>query len=149
MATSTFVTCGLLLQTRAQYSAAENTRDCVQIRSVLADAPRVVPARRRMREPLRVILPATSSRCCLKFNIRSRRTSRYLRNGALVIDKHVQFPFSLSVIELVGGRSCIAYTIICRLQFRRYSTRTVMYLLRPSSISFQDGRRSRMIRSSA
>ena len=39
IATSTFFTCGLLLQTGAQYSAAGNTRACVEIRSVLAEAP--------------------------------------------------------------------------------------------------------------
>ena len=44
IATSTFFTCGLLLQTGAQYSAAGNTRACVEIRSVLAEAPQVVPA---------------------------------------------------------------------------------------------------------
>ena len=77
MATSTFLTCGLLLQAGAQYSAAENTRACVAIRSVLAEALQVLPARRRMSETLNVTLPATSSRCCLKFSIRSRRTPRY------------------------------------------------------------------------
>ena len=64
IATSTFLTCGLLLQTGAQYSAAGNTRACVEIRSVLSKAPHVVPARRRMSETLYVTLPATSSRCC-------------------------------------------------------------------------------------
>ena len=58
MATSTFLTCRLLLQTGAQYSAAENTRACVEIRSVLAEAPRVVPTRRRMSETLDVTFPA-------------------------------------------------------------------------------------------
>ena len=33
-----------------------------------------------------------------------------LKYQAFVIDKHVQFPFSFSVIEMVGGRNCIAYT---------------------------------------
>ena len=42
IATSTFFTCGLLLQTGAHYSAAGNTRACVEIRSVLAEAPQVV-----------------------------------------------------------------------------------------------------------
>ena len=69
--------CGLLLQTWAQYSAAGNTRACVEIRSVLTEAPQVVPARRRMSETLDVTFPATSSRFCLKFSIRSRRTPRY------------------------------------------------------------------------
>ena len=77
IARSTFFTCGLLLQTGAQYSAAGNTRACVEIRSVLAEAPQVVPARRRMSATLDVTFPATSSRCCLKFSIRSRRTPRY------------------------------------------------------------------------
>ena len=44
----------------ALYSAAGNTRDCVEIRSVLAEAPQVVPARRRMSENLYVTVPATS-----------------------------------------------------------------------------------------
>ena len=43
----------------------------------LAEAPQVVPARRRMSATLDVTFPATSSRCCLKFSIRSRRTPRY------------------------------------------------------------------------
>ena len=47
-AMSTFFTCGLLLQTGPQYSAAGNVRACVEIRSVLTEAPQVVPARRRM-----------------------------------------------------------------------------------------------------
>ena len=33
-----------------------------------------------------------------------------LKHQAFVSDKHVQFPFSLSVIEMVGGRNCLAYT---------------------------------------
>ena len=37
IATSTFFTCGILLQTEAQYSAAGNTRACVDTRSVLAE----------------------------------------------------------------------------------------------------------------
>ena len=60
IATSIFFTCGLLLQTEAQYSAARNTRACVEIRSVLAEAPQVVQARRRMSETLDVTFPATS-----------------------------------------------------------------------------------------
>ena len=64
IATSTFFTCVLLLQTGAQYSAAGNTRACVEIRSVLAEAPLVVPARRRMSATLDVTFPATSSRYC-------------------------------------------------------------------------------------
>ena len=98
IATSTFFTCGLLLQTGAQYSAAGNTRACVEIRSVLAEAPQVVPASRRTSEPLDVNFPATSSRCCLKFRIRFRRTPRRLLS------------ISFSVIEMVGGRNCLAYT---------------------------------------
>ena len=66
-----------MLQTGAQYSAAGNTMACVEIRSDLAEATQVVPARRRMSDPLDVTFPATSSRCCLKFSIRSRRTPRY------------------------------------------------------------------------
>ena len=77
IATSTFFTCGLLLQYSAQYSAAGNTRTCMEIRRVLAEAPQIVPARRRTSETLDVTFPATSSRCCLKFSIRSRRTQSY------------------------------------------------------------------------
>ena len=33
-----------------------------------------------------------------------------LNHQAFVIDKHVQFPFSFSVIEMIGGRNCLAYT---------------------------------------
>ena len=33
-----------------------------------------------------------------------------MKQHADVIDKHVQFPFSFSVIEMVGGRNCLAYT---------------------------------------
>ena len=61
MLIATFFTCGLLLQIGAQYIAAGNTRACVEIRSVLAEAPQVVPARRRMSETLDVTVPATSS----------------------------------------------------------------------------------------
>ena len=32
-----------------------------------------------------------------------------LKHQAFVVDKHVQFPFSFSVIEIVGGRNCLAY----------------------------------------
>ena len=64
IATSTFFTCGFLLQTGAHYSAAGNIRAFVEIRSVLAEAHQVVPARRRMRETLDVTFPATFSRCC-------------------------------------------------------------------------------------
>ena len=45
MATSPSLTCGLLHQTGAHYSPAENISACVEIRSVLAEAPQVVPAR--------------------------------------------------------------------------------------------------------
>ena len=51
-AMSTFFTCGLLLQTGAQYSTAGKTRDCVEIRSVLTKPPQVVQAIRRMSETL-------------------------------------------------------------------------------------------------
>ena len=34
IAKATFLTCGLLLQTVERYSAAENTKACVEIRSV-------------------------------------------------------------------------------------------------------------------
>ena len=44
IAASTFFTCGLLLQTGQQYSAAGKNRSCVEIRSVLVEAPQVVPA---------------------------------------------------------------------------------------------------------
>ncbi|KAK0144358.1 hypothetical protein N1851_017284 [Merluccius polli] len=74
MATSTFLECGLLHQAGAQYSAAEKTRACVEIRSTLADAPQLVPARRRISETLDDTLAVTSSRCCLKESVLSRRT---------------------------------------------------------------------------
>ena len=32
-----------------------------------------------------------------------------LKHQAFVVDKHVQFPLSFSVIEMVGGRNCLAY----------------------------------------
>ena len=73
LATSTFFTCGLQLQTGAQYSAAGNTRACLEIRSVLAEALQVVPARQRMSQTLDVTFPATSPRCCLKFSIQGAR----------------------------------------------------------------------------
>ena len=63
-AMSTFFTYGLLLQTGAQYSAAGNTRACVEICSVLAEVPQVVPGRRRTSATLDVTSPATSSMCC-------------------------------------------------------------------------------------
>ena len=59
-----------------------------------------------------------------------------LKHQAFVIDKHAQFPFSFSVIEMVGGRNCPTY---CRRNCRRLSTRIVMSLLRPSQTSQQDG----------
>ena len=77
IATSTFFTCVLRLQTGAHYSAAGNNRACVEIRCVLAEAPQVVPARQRMRATLDVTFPATSSRRSLKFSIRSRHTPSY------------------------------------------------------------------------
>ena len=77
IATSTFFTCGLLLQTGAQYSAAGNTRACLEIRRVLAEAPQVVLARRTKSATLDVTFHATFSMCCLKFSIRSRRTPMY------------------------------------------------------------------------
>ena len=55
----------LLHQTGAQYSAAELTSAWVEIRSVFVAAPQVVPARRRMRATLDVVLAFRQSRCCL------------------------------------------------------------------------------------
>ena len=46
--------CWCLLQTETQYSYAENTRACVEIRSVLAEDPKIVPARRRKTDTLDV-----------------------------------------------------------------------------------------------
>ena len=74
IATSTIFVCGLLLHTGAQYSAAEKTRALVDTRSVLAVAPQVVPARRRISATLDIVFARTSSRCCLKVSVRSRRT---------------------------------------------------------------------------
>ena len=59
IATSTFFTCGLLLQTGAQYSAAGNTRACVEIRSVLAEAPQGY--RSTPRSPLRSSLSSAAT----------------------------------------------------------------------------------------
>ena len=56
IATSTLFTCRLLLQTWAKYSAGGDTRACVDILGVLAEALQVVPARRRMSETLDVTL---------------------------------------------------------------------------------------------
>ena len=53
-ATSPFLTCMLLLQTGERYSAPENIGALVEIGSVLAEAPHVVPARRRMSATLDV-----------------------------------------------------------------------------------------------
>ena len=112
IATSTFFTCGLLLQTGAQYSAAGNTRTCVEIRSGLAEAPQVVPARRRK----------SATRCnlsCYFFKVlrefqhpvqaHTNVLWSLLKHQAFVVDKHAQFPFSFSVFEMVGGRNCLAY----------------------------------------
>ena len=59
-----------------------------------------------------------------------------LKQQAFVIDKHVQFPFSFSVIVMIGGRNCIAYAKL-KTPFPKV---VYHFLLRPSSISFQDGR---------
>ena len=70
----------------------------MEIRCVLTEAPQFVPARRRMSDTPDVTLPATSPRCCLKFRSKSRHTTRsFLKLQSGVIDKHVQFPFSVSV----------------------------------------------------
>ena len=78
IAMSTFFMYGLLLQTGAQYSAAGNTRAFLDIRSVLAEAPQVVPGRRRTSETLDVTFPATSSMCC-------RRNATNIYNNQLLI----------------------------------------------------------------
>ena len=57
---------------RAQYSAVEKTRACVDIRSTLAVAPQLVPARRQISET-HDTLAVTSSRCCSKESDLSRR----------------------------------------------------------------------------
>ena len=74
---STFLTWGLLHQAGAQYSAAEKTNAWVEMRSVWAEAPQEVPARRRISDTLDVTLALTSSRCWLKDSVLSRRTPRY------------------------------------------------------------------------
>ena len=61
MTTSTFLACGPLQQARAQYSAVEKTRACVDIRSTLAVTPQLVPARRQISETLDKTLAVTSS----------------------------------------------------------------------------------------
>ena len=109
---------GLLLQTEAHFSDAENTRVSVEMRIFLAEALQVVPARRRMSETL----------ACHLFNVllevqhpvQAHAKVRWslLKHQAFVIDKHVQFPFSFSVIEVVGGRTVLPI-LSCRRQFRR------------------------------
>ena len=46
------VSMGFLHQTGVQYSAIEKTRACVEILSILAEAPQVVPVRWRMNATL-------------------------------------------------------------------------------------------------
>ena len=57
-------------------------------------------------------------------------------------------PFSLSVLRWLAADTILP-TLNRRRQLRRYYTRMGMSLLRPSSMSFQDGRRSGLARSSA
>ena len=75
IATSTFFCGGFC--SRQGHNIQLQYQACVEIRSVLAEASQFVPARRRMSETLDVTFPATSSRCCLKFSIRSKRMQRY------------------------------------------------------------------------
>ena len=81
MATSPFLTCGLLLQTWIQYSDAEDTKACVEIPCVLISASRVVPVQTHAKV------------------VRS-----LLKHQALVTDQHVQFPFSFAIIEMIRCR---------------------------------------------
>ena len=85
MATSPFLTCGLLLQTWIQYSDAEDTKACVEIPCVLISASRVVPVQTHA-------------------NI----VRSLLKHKALVTDQHVQFPFSFAIIEMIRGRYYLA-----------------------------------------
>ena len=92
----------------------------MEIRSALADCRQVVPARRRMSETLDVTFPATFSRGCLEVQHPVQTHAKVLwsllKHQALVIDKHVQFPFSFSIIEMAGGRNCLVLS--CIRQFR-------------------------------
>lgn len=74
---STFLTCGLLHQAGAQYSAAEKTKAWVEIRNVVSKGPQVVSARCRISQTLDVTLVLTSSMCWLNDSVLSRRTLRY------------------------------------------------------------------------
>ena len=85
IATSPFLKCGLLLQTWTQYSDAEITKACVEIPCVLISASQVVPVQTHAKV-------VTSS----------------LKHQALVTDKHVQFPFSFAIIEMIRGRHYLA-----------------------------------------
>ena len=109
VATSTFN----LLQTGA--SIQLHRIPWLEWRSVvfLAEAPEFVPARRRMNQ----------NRCDLSCHIfkvllevqhpvqaHAKVLWSLLKHQALAIGKHVQFPFSFSVIEMIGDRHCLAYT---------------------------------------
>ena len=77
-AASSFLAWGLRLQTGAQYSAVENTKASVEMRSVFVEAPHVVLARRRINAARAVVFPLALFRCCLKDSVRSSFTPRYV-----------------------------------------------------------------------
>ena len=76
----------VLLQTWIQYTDAENTKACVEIPCVLISASQVVSVKTHAKV------------------VRS-----LLKHQALVTDKHVQFPFSFAIIEMIRGRQYLVY----------------------------------------
>ena len=144
--------CGLLLQTGAQYSAVEKTRAWVDSRNVLAEAPQVVPARRRINATLDVTFALTSSRCCLKDSVRSRRTPRYFGacwTSRRLLSTHTSSSLLASLVLRWYAAATVFPMLSCRRHLRRYATRVPMSSFRPSSIAFHVGRSSMMARSSA
>ena len=82
----------------------------MEIRSVLAETPQVVPARGRISETLYVTCHFFKVLLEVQHPVQAHAKILWslLKHQALVIDKHVQFPFSSSVIDMVGGRNCAA-----------------------------------------
>ena len=80
-AVSSLFTWGLRHQTGAQYSALENTRASVEMRSVFLEAPHVMPARQHISAAWQVVFALTLSRCCLNDSVLSSFTPRYVGKG--------------------------------------------------------------------
>ena len=80
-AASSFLTWELRHQTGAQHSAAESTRDWVEIRSVFVAAPQVVQTRRHIRATRAVVFALTLSRCCLNVSVLSSFTQMWEWTG--------------------------------------------------------------------